>query len=160
MKRGGNVKIITADINKCVGCHDCEHACAYHYTRSTCEEKWSNIQVNDYVEERSVVPMTCFQCERAWCMEVCPTHALVRDEETGAVVVQAERCIGCKMCMRACPFGNMHFDPIRKISRKCDLCGGDPRCVEHCVAGALQYEEVEELAAAKRRKVDSSLKGL
>ena len=61
------------------------------------------------------------------------------------------------MCMLACPFGNIHFDSTKLIIQKCDLCGGNPECVKVCIAGALQYEESEELFKSKRKNLDGKI---
>ena len=102
------MKTITIDPRKCVGCRNCEMACAFEKSQSSCEVEFANIRINDYIKERFVVPMTCFHCEEAWCMKVCPAHAISRDEKTNAVVLDQEKCAGCKMCILACPYGNIH----------------------------------------------------
>jgi len=78
-------------------------------------------------------------CDDAWCLEICPAAAINRNESTGAIEIDSKRCAGCKMCILACPFGNIHFDKINMVSRKCNLCQGEPNCVAHCISGALQY---------------------
>ena len=90
-------------------------------------------------------------------MSVCPAGAISRDAKTNAVLIDEDRCAGCKMCMLACPFGNIHFDNEKLVSRKCDLCDGDPKCVSHCIAGALNYEDMNDNAAALRRRNDFKL---
>lgn len=151
------MKIITMDTSKCVGCRNCELACAFANSKETCERKASMIRVNHYIDEHAVIPMTCLHCAEPWCMAVCPAGAIVRDPVTNAVVIQQERCAGCKMCSLACPYGNIHFDAKLQVSRKCDLCGGKPRCVGHCIAAALNYEEIEEYSARVRKRVDIQL---
>jgi Fe-S-cluster-containing dehydrogenase component len=91
-------------------------------------------------------------------MEVCPSGAIIRDGETGAVVIVSARCVGCKMCMLACPFGQIYFNTREKVSSKCDLCDGDPNCVKHCISGALQFEREEEAFQYKRELFDARLK--
>lgn len=148
------MRIVTMDPKKCVGCKNCEYACAFNHAGDF-HHKNSNMRVNFYPEQRILVPLTCLHCENAWCMEVCPAAAISRDEETGAVVVNEDRCAGCKMCMLSCPYGNIHFDSDKLVSKKCHLCGGEPNCVKHCISGALQFEEVEDRAAANRRNYDA-----
>ena len=151
------MKTITIDPRKCVGCRNCEMACAFEKSQSSCEVEFANIRINDYIKERFVVPMTCFHCEEAWCMKVCPAHAISRDEKTNAVVLDQEKCAGCIL---ACPYGNIHFDHVKLVSHKCDLCGGDPRCVTHCISGALQFEDVEDAVTRKRYRIDMQIEDL
>jgi len=151
------LKMVTIMPERCVGCHDCEMACAFAQSGDSCSRRWSNIHVDVSTAERFVMPVTCFHCEQAWCMAVCPAGAITRDKETGAVVISPARCAGCKMCILACPYGNIHFDHGRGISRKCDLCGGDPECVKHCISGALNYEEIDDLVERKQDTFDHKL---
>ena len=71
---------------------------------------------------------------------VCPTGALVEDEETRIVNLNTELCNGCGECVQACPFDAIWLDEKQGIARKCDLCGGDPTCVRYCAPGALVFE--------------------
>lgn len=148
------MKVITFDTSKCVACRNCELACAFINSNETCEREFSMIRVNDYIEERVVIPLSCLHCEDPRCMAACLSGAIIRDPETNAVIIQQEKCVGCRMCVLACPYGNIHFDAVLKVSRKCDLCGGNPRCVEHCIAGALNFEEIEDFSERSRKKVD------
>jgi len=144
------MRIVTMDPKKCVGCRNCEYACSNNH-QGTCDSKKSNIQVNYYPEENACIPLTCLHCEEAWCLSVCPANAISRDEETNAVIIDQDKCAGCKMCMLACPYGNIHFDKAKQVSRKCNLCGeGEPNCVSHCIAGALNYEEVEDMTGNRK----------
>lgn len=152
------MKLVTINPSKCVGCRNCEMSCAFARTGETCESKESNIQVNHYIEERILIPMTCLHCSEAWCLEVCPAGAISRDPETNAVVIDPDRCAGCKMCMLACPYGNIHFDSDNLVSRKCNLCHGNPKCVTHCIAGALSYVEEDEAFKFKREQADVKIK--
>ena len=93
-------------------------------------------------------------------MEICPANAIRKDEETGAVVIDLSRCAGCKMCMLACPSGNIHFDPKEHVAKKCDLCEGDPHCVKFCTSGALNFEEEEEAYTQNRERFDAGIKRL
>lgn len=77
-------------------------------------------------------------------------NAISVDEDTGAVILDSDRCIGCKMCMVVCPFGAPVFDLDKRIMIKCDLCGGDPECVKHCAYGALTWVTSSEANVAKR----------
>lgn len=151
------MKTVTITPEKCVGCRNCEMACAVMQSSNSCAGDLANIRVNVNAKARFVLPITCFHCEEAWCMGVCPANAISRNEETGAVVIDQSRCAGCKMCILACPYGNIHFDHENLVSHKCDLCGGDPECVKHCIGTALNYEEVDDFV---NKKQDSAINKL
>jgi Fe-S-cluster-containing hydrogenase component 2 len=93
-------------------------------------------------------------------MQVCPSGAIIRDEDTEAVVVVSDHCVGCKMCMLACPFGQIYYNTREKVSSKCDLCKGDPNCVKHCISGALEFEQEEEAFHYKRELFDARLQAI
>jgi len=153
------MRIVVTDPDNCVACRNCEYACAFEHGGDFRRED-SLIRVNFYPDDRVCVPLTCTHCAEAWCVEVCPAAAIARDSESGVVTIDAGRCAGCKMCLLACPFGNIHFDVDADVSRKCDLCGGDPACVRACTADALQFAEVEEAAEGRRATADAPLRRL
>lgn len=132
------MRFITMDVTKCVVCRNCEYACSFQKTGDFKRED-SNIRVEYYDDIKICLPQTCMHCDDAWCMEICPAAAITRNEKTNAIETDSERCAGCKMCILSCPFGNIHFDKINLVSRKCDLCKGEPNCVSFCISGALQY---------------------
>jgi carbon-monoxide dehydrogenase iron sulfur subunit len=132
------MRFITMDVTKCVVCRNCEYACSFRQTGDFKRED-SNIRVQYHDDVKICLPQTCMHCDDAWCLEICPAAAIARNESTGAIEIDSNRCAGCKMCILACPFGNIHFDKINMVSRKCNLCQGEPNCVSHCISGALQY---------------------
>ncbi len=143
------MRFITMDLSKCLVCRNCEYACAYvhggDFRRSN-----SSIRVEYYAEAKVCFPITCLHCQDAWCMEVCPASAITRNAQSGAVEIDQDRCVGCKMCILYCPFGNIHFDDENQVSRKCDLCHGEPQCVAHCISGALNYVSAEDSRQSNR----------
>lgn len=144
------MRFITMDVKKCVVCRNCEYACAFRQAGDFRRED-SNIRVEYYSDVKICLPQTCMHCEDSWCQEICPAAAVVKNAVTGAIEIISERCIGCKMCMLACPFGNIHFDKVNMVSRKCNLCKGEPNCVAYCISGALQYTTVQDSCLNNRK---------
>jgi Fe-S-cluster-containing hydrogenase component 2 len=85
-------------------------------------------------------PMSCSVCDMTHdreCVDSCAQVALVFDETAGVVRFVQERCTGCGACQDACP--NVHLDAVGQRIMICDLCDGDPLCVEWCPEGALTW---------------------
>ena len=141
--------MILAHPQKCVSCRLCEGACSFKHEGAFQPAK-TRIWVHDFVDEAMYVPVTCFHCQDAPCLSNCPTYAITRDQATGQVTVSDDKCIGCKMCLVACPFSVMGFSEERTVSHNCDLCAGDPQCVKICVYNALEYAEVEPIQWMER----------
>lgn len=143
------MNIVYIELDRCIACLNCERACSF--------QKWeqrlgstANIFVSVDMDRRRILAGTCLQCETALCMDVCPVNALARDPLTSAILVDNRTCLSCGMCVVACPYGHMNLDESSRRATKCDLCGGDPRCVQMCMAGALQFDDLKSLL--KRRK--------
>ncbi|MEN8181783.1 MAG: 4Fe-4S dicluster domain-containing protein [Myxococcota bacterium] len=123
---------------KCTGCRQCELACSWVQGGSF-QPARSVIRVHVFDEQASFAPYTCFQCEEAWCMQACPVNAIDIDEVSGAKIVLDEVCVGCKLCVIACPFGTIFYEKGSDKATKCDLCAGDPACVRACPTDAIRY---------------------
>lgn len=150
------MNVVIVEIDRCIGCFSCQRACQFHQMERN--RSWSpNIFVNIDMDRRRIFTGTCLQCETAICMDVCPVGALKRDPDTAAVVVQKSVCLGCGMCVAACPFGYMQLDESVRTATKCDLCGGNPICVQVCMAKALHFESINTLAERKRKQADIRL---
>ncbi|MDD5309152.1 MAG: 4Fe-4S dicluster domain-containing protein [Deltaproteobacteria bacterium] len=121
---------------KCIGCRTCELACSFVHSNDGKLGR-SRIHVHP-IAEGHFIQMNCLQCVEAACVKVCPTKALARSEDTGAVRLLEGRCIGCALCATACPFGHIHFDRPAGLPVKCDLCGGEPACAKFCPSKALE----------------------
>ena len=91
------------NLEKCVGCQACTAACSQENTRMP-GENWQDVLFYNEGNNLTWLPRPCMHCEKASCMSVCPTHATHRGEG-GQILVDWDKCIGCKYCMIACPYG-------------------------------------------------------
>lgn len=124
----------------CTGCRTCELACAFTHTRNQKPGR-SRIYPLGYAPDE-YVPVTCLQCDEAACIKSCMFDALRRNEETGAIELNLDRCVKCEACVAACPFGCALLDEVHDEVVKCDLCGGDPACARFCPTKALVYKRI------------------
>ena len=147
-------RFIMVNSQQCLGCHACEVACvmAHNGEQHVLSQRHfqPRITVIKHQQQRSAV--TCHHCEDAPCGNVCPTGAISR--EKGYVRVDQARCIGCKSCMLACPFGAMTVavQQSRPQAIKCDLCRHreeGPACVAACPTQALACVDVGQAAVPK-----------
>jgi len=87
-------------------------------------------------------PVVCQQCRNPYCQTVCPVDAVGRDEKTGAIIINRDKCTGCGLCAKYCYLGAIYFNKQEKVVMKCDLCDGSPACVKECPTGALELVKV------------------
>ncbi len=144
-------KIYVVDPERCTGCRLCEIICSVKHMGVSNPAK-SAIHIIKWDQEGFYLPMHCQHCEDAPCMAICPKKAISRDESLDRVVIDYDLCIGCKLCVSACPFGAMGYDPDQKKVFKCDLCDGDPQCVRFCDMKAVDYVEVSRHSLQRMRE--------
>ncbi|SMB97217.1 4Fe-4S dicluster domain-containing protein [Thermanaeromonas toyohensis ToBE] len=132
------MKVLTVYPERCVGCRICEQWCSFKHEGQVNPTK-SRIHVLRLHEKYLNIPVTCMQCAQSPCISACREEALTKDPQTGAILVNEKKCIGCRRCIRACPYGAISLDKIKKVVLICDLCGGDPQCVAHCRERAIEY---------------------
>lgn len=97
------------------------------------------LKIDRSMENLAHVPVVCEQCSNPMCLKSCPVGAISRDEQTRAVVIDKQKCVGCGICAGYCPLGMIHLDHDTGKAFKCDLCGGDPQCVKACPTQALEF---------------------
>ena len=186
------------DLKKCAeqgDCTRCIDACDHvhnipQFPNPKDEIKWIwkdqfehafNEQELDYVNEalrHQPTLLMCNHCDRAPCVQVCPTKATWQRKEDGIVMMDWHRCIGCRYCIAACPYGSRSFnfrDPrpyiedvnedfptrMRGVVEKCTFCderlvrGELPACVEACTAGAMTFGDMEDPESGVRELLES-----
>jgi len=113
--------------NHCVGCEKCVEACnktnhvpdAHDAYRTAIQERRTT---EGGIEKQEFRPVLCNQCNRPPCVRVCPTRATYKDPDTGIVVMDYAKCIGCKTCMAACPYNARYFNEEKHAVDKCNFC--------------------------------------
>lgn len=141
-------QVLVVDPLKCSGCRTCESACSLiHFGESGTSK--SVIRIIAFQREAFFYPHVCHQCKVPYCVDACPAEALVKNPETGVVELKRDKCIGCKLCLEACPFGAMAMTDDG-LAAKCDLCGGDPECVKFCDYDAIRLGDADEISQSKR----------
>ena len=87
----------------------------------------------------------CNQCSEPACLDVCPTGAITKSEADGIVRIKETKCLGCGLCDLSCPYGGIDFRAGSRKASKCDLCDGDPPCIEACPVHALSLLKARSL---------------
>lgn len=157
-------KHIFANLEKCRACLSCENACRAehssqeHDIAAMLEGEVSRISVRS--AGGNPVPLTCRHCEEPACVDACMSAALTIEAESGRVAFDPDKCVGCAMCVMACPFGviTMTESNGRRISLKCDLCPDrdTPACTEACPQDALVFCLPDELEEDKQSRLATS----
>ncbi|RAU20374.1 ferredoxin [Paramagnetospirillum kuznetsovii] len=174
---------LVIDLNVCVGCHACVTSCKEWNTSG-----WAGplTDENPYGKDPTGVffnrvqtyecgtfpntetvhfPKSCLHCEEPPCVPVCPTGASYKREEDGIVLVDYDKCIGCKYCSWSCPYGAREFDPVQGVMKKCTLCVDriydktieedrrKPACVLACPASARIFGDINDPASEAAKAI-------
>lgn len=152
------------DASRCTGCKTCIIACkdGYDLGVGTAFRKVYECTGGTTVkDDQGIISTTCFSyylslscnhCLLPVCVEVCPTHAMHKNPDTGLVAVDTKKCIGCGYCHFSCPYNASKVDKEKGHSVKCEGCpdriraGGMPLCVQACPARALSFGPAEAMA--------------
>ena len=127
---------LSVEAKVCAGCRRCEIICSLKHEGAIDLER-SRIRVNSDLFKGSFILAACRQCSDAPCYYACPVNAIYIDESLGIVLVDQEKCTGCRACVEACPYHAFGFDSGLMKAFKCDFCQGDPECVRWCPVNAL-----------------------
>ena len=128
--------MIRIDISKCTGCRRCETACAFYHS-SKINNHLSRIKVLNLYDIGIDSPIVCQQCRERYCLK-CSVNAISLGSH-GQVIISPTICTLCGACEKNCPIGAIEiFDEIVYV---CDLCGGNPKCIEACTEGAIFLDE-------------------
>jgi len=156
-------QVLVCRIERCMACRSCELACAVAHSgaadvlEAVRQEPRPQSRVRVESAGGRAVALQCRHCEDAPCVAVCPTEAVHRAGERGPVLIDADRCIACKMCLMVCPFGAIEMARDGRAVVKCDLCaerasrGEAPACVSACPTRALVLATAGDLSRRKRR---------
>ncbi len=178
---------IAISLDRCTGCHTCSMACKMQnnvpmgmmWNRVVVEGCESEVQAQGAYPNltRTYVPVACQHCENPACQRVCPTGATYKDGK-GRVEIDYDKCIGCRMCMAACPYNARSFNweepkrdpdfnygdsrvPVRPrgVAEKCTLCkertdaGDVPMCVRSCPAEARVFGDLDDPNSEVSRRI-------
>jgi len=165
-------RFIVAESAKCIGCHTCEVACVLAHVPSHSVEGLTPAnfapRLRLMLTLNTSAPVTCHHCEDAPCLNACPSGAISFSADT--VQVDQSRCLGCKTCVVACPFGAMEVvtspayrnvggtqvaNGVKAEAQKCDLCvgrTGGPACIQVCPTAALHVMDDALMAEMQQRR--------
>jgi Fe-S-cluster-containing dehydrogenase component len=165
---------LVIDLNVCVGCHACVTSCKQWNTSGsagpladehayganptgTFFNRVQSFEAGSFPDTDTIhFPKSCLHCEEPPCVPVCPTGASYKRKSDGIVLVDYDKCIGCKYCAWACPYGARELDEARQVMTKCTLCvdrihdesmapeDRRPACVKACPTGARLFGDVKD----------------
>ena len=157
-------KGLLIDTTQCIGCGACMDACKEANQLPKDEKPAQKLNSRNYcvVQEREgrYVRKLCMHCKRPSCASVCPVGAFTKTAE-GPVVYDVEKCMGCRYCMVACPWGVPTYEwdnPVPRV-RKCIMCtdrvkaGKPTACAEACPAGATKFGDRDALLAEAKARI-------
>jgi len=171
---------LVIDLDTCVGCHACATSCKewnaggiagpltdeHPYGKDPSGVWFNRVHSYEIAETRGDAnapsqpamtlhfPRSCLHCEEPACVSVCPTGASYKRAEDGIVLVDEDKCIGCKLCSWACPYGAREYSPVEGVMKKCTLCVDriynenldeserQPACVQACPTKARHFGDL------------------
>lgn len=162
----------TFDLNKCVGCQACQIACSIEndlgYDFSWREINTYNPEQINYLPHYHL-SLACNHCRDPICLYQCPAKAITKDPENGIVIIEENKCIGCKFCSWVCPYDAPKYNLSSNVMTKCTLCNHrieenlEPACVSICPTDALnitsgdEFKNVIEVAGFPKSEIKPSI---
>jgi Fe-S-cluster-containing dehydrogenase component len=174
---------LVIDLNVRVGCHACVTSCKEWNTSGaagplsdlnpygqdptgTFFNRVQTFEIGEFPYAETLhLPKSCLHCEDPPCVPVCPTGASYKRASDGIVLVDYDKCIGCKYCAWACPYGAREFDEHGKVMKKCTLCvdriydatlaerDRQPACVKACPTSARLFGDIHDPDSAVSRAI-------
>jgi tetrathionate reductase subunit B len=145
------------DVSRCIDCRACLVACRVEnsvpagHTRNWVKDL--GVQGQYPALSQTFVPYNCMHCAEPPCVAVCPSGATYKDTDTSLVQIDQAACIGCALCMPACPYSARYLDEQRGVVDKCNGCiqrveqGELPACVQTCVGDARLFGDLNDPAS-------------
>jgi len=160
------MKAFVIDVGICNGCYSCQISCKdehvgndwspYAKPEPDTGQFWmrqtEHIQGTVPKVKMHYIPMPCMHCAEPPCVPACPVEAIYKRDD-GLVIIDPEKCTGCKLCVDACPYDAIFFNEDLNIAQKCTGCAhlldsGEwkiPRCADSCPTEAIKFGEEEDL---------------
>ncbi|MFS0783046.1 4Fe-4S dicluster domain-containing protein [Bacillus sp. 1P06AnD] len=141
------------NMDRCIGCNACTISCKSFYQLEPNMKRRFVKETDEKLTgspKRCHISTACNHCEDPACAKACPTGAYTK-LENGIVKHDQDRCIGCKMCASACPYGVPQFDEVKKKMDKCSMCydrledGKDAICVSSCPMEAISIVDMNKV---------------
>lgn len=145
--------------SRCDGCGDCVVACA-ETKSATGDLAHSRIRIMPAASGEGFELALCRQCADPICVMDCPSGALAKNGDTGVIDWAEEKCVDCLLCTAGCAYAGIVYEAAIGHVTKCDLCDGEPACVEACPHGALEYRTEAQIFNAFGDKEDLFCRGL
>ncbi len=152
----------TVNLDQCIGCHSCEMGCK-NFNALDPAMFYRHVH-DDFPEDLFGVPtrvhvsLACNHCADPACLAACPVKAYSKRDKDGIVIHDPSRCIGCKMCIAACPYNVPQFNEEKHTVEKCHMCyqrvddGLKPGCVSTCPVGAIDIVDISKIDEAAFEK--------
>ena len=161
------MKVFVIDVGICNGCYSCQISCKDEHVGND----WSPIakpqpdagqfwmKMEEHIcgtvpkVKMHYIPMLCQHCDNAPCIAACPVKGVIYKRPDGLVIIDADKCTGCKACVDACPYHAIYFNESLNIAQKCTGCahlldGGEwkvPRCADSCPTEAIKFDDESKL---------------